>query len=61
MIINVELTEEQAYGLSQLVKRLLRNDLGESGLHLITHDEAEAEDALIKLRDELAAKGRHPR
>ena len=60
--ILVKLTAKQADGLSQLVKRANRRNLGREGLDLVTpEEEAGAEAGLIRLAQALADAGYDPR
>ena len=59
--IKLILTKTQAADFAWLVKRLARRGLGTDDLNLVTAEEAEAEDALLLLRDALAAAGFDPR
>lgn len=58
----LSLTDAEAHGLAQRVKRLGRRSLGKDDLNLVTPEEAEqAEDAVIARRDALAEAGYAPR
>ncbi len=60
--IALSLTDDEANGLAQLVKRLGRRSLGKDDLNLVTPEEADpAEAAVIALRNALAAAGYAPR
>lgn len=60
--LTVKLSDDEAYGLSQLVKRLNRRNLGDSDLKLVTGDEERgAEMSVHLLREALAAQGYDPR
>jgi hypothetical protein len=60
--ITLRLDDIQAWALSELVKRLCRNNLGENGLELVVRDEVwPAEQAVMLLRDALADAGYTPR
>jgi hypothetical protein len=60
--IGLVLTEEEAMGLAQLVKRLARRALGKDDLFLVTvEEERPATAAVLALRDALAAAGYAPR
>jgi hypothetical protein len=60
--IRLILTDAEAEGLAQLVKRLGRRSLGKDDLNLVTPEEADlAETAVIVLRDALAEAGYAPR
>jgi lauroyl/myristoyl acyltransferase len=60
--IPLNLTDDEANGLAQLVKRLGRRSLGKDDLNLVTPEEADqAEEAVIALRDALAEAGYAPR
>ena len=60
--IHLTLTEEEAMGLAQLVKRLARRALGKDDLFLVTvAEEGPAAAAVLALRDSLAAAGYAPR
>jgi hypothetical protein len=60
--IRLHLTEAEADGLAQLVKRLGRRSLGKDDLNLVTPEEADpAETAVIALREALAEAGYAPR
>ena len=54
-------TKTQQADFAWLVKRLARRGLGTDDLNLVTAEEAEAEDALLLLRDALAAAEYDPR
>ena len=60
--IPLNLTDDEAHGVAQLVKRLGRRSLGKDDLNLVTPEEADQADAaVIILRDALAAAGYAPR
>ena len=60
--VKFQLSDDEAWGFAQLVKRLTTRDLGPNGLNLVTRDELNgAEDALVLLRDALADAGVSPR
>jgi len=60
--IRLELSDEEATDLAQLVKRLSRRSLGKDDLNLVTREEAlHADAAVIALRDALADAGYAPR
>jgi hypothetical protein len=60
--IHLTLTEEEAMGLAQLVKRLARRALGKDDLFLVTvAEEPPATTAVLALRESLAAAGYAPR
>lgn len=60
--IHLELSDEEATDLPQLVKRLSRRSLGKDDLNLVTPEEAlHADAAVIALRDAIADAGYAPR
>ncbi len=60
--IPLNLTDDEANGLAQLVKRLGRRSLGKDDLNLVTPEEADQADAaVIALRDALRDAGYAPR
>jgi hypothetical protein len=60
--IALTLTEDEANGLAQLIKRLGLRSLGKDDLNLVTPAAAHhAEAAVITLRDALAVAGYAPR
>jgi hypothetical protein len=60
--ITVRLSDDQAEGLSQLVKRLQRRNLGKADLNLVSHEEQPgAEEALSKVKKALEEAGFDPR
>jgi hypothetical protein len=60
--IRLVLTEAEAMGLAQLVKRLARRALGKDDLFLVTvEEEPPATAAVLALRESLAAAGYAPR
>ena len=60
--LKLNMSDEEAWGFAQLVKRLTTRDLGPNGLNLVTRDELNgADDVLLKIRDALAAAGVSPR
>lgn len=60
--IPLSLTDGEAHGLAQRVKRLGRRSLGKDDLNRVTPEEADqAEDAVIALCDALAEAGYAPR
>lgn len=60
--LKLHLSDEEAWGFAQLVKRLGTRDMGPNGLNLVTREELNgAEDAIIKLREALAEAGVSPR
>lgn len=60
--IPLNLTDDEANGMAQLVKRLGRRSLGKDDLNFVTPEEADQADAaVIVLRDALAEAGFAPR
>ncbi len=60
--VNFQLSDGEAWGLAQLVKRLTSRDVGPNGLNLVTREELNGvENALMLLRDALADAGVSPR
>jgi hypothetical protein len=58
----LSVSKTDAQGFAELVKPLVRRDLGPNDLNLVTHDEEPgANDTLLALRDALAEKGFAPR